>query len=113
MSFLYLGIEATMGKRKAGDDADDQTLHAIAVPGNVFNQLIDNDFIVAIQLAAKRIRQKFPRQVAAEIVGAWGEYLLELAGSVETVAAGQLTGGINRAAGFIVVAPAANGVEVL
>src|SRR5258706_6840475 len=113
MGCISLAVEATMGERIAGHDADDESLHAIAVFGDGVGQLIDDDLVVAFQLAAERISQQFTGQVAAEIIRARGDDPLEFPRGAETATARQLAGGIDCATGVVDVAPAANGVEVL
>ena len=56
-----------MGEGIAGDDFGDERLHAVAILGDGFHQLIHHDFVIAFQLAAQGIGQQFSSQVARKV----------------------------------------------
>src|SRR6185436_4883397 len=106
-------LDPAMRERIAGDDRDDQRLEAVAVLGRRDGEAVDDDFIVAFQLAGQRVGQQSAGEVAAEVVHAIGDDLLQLARAAEADAARQLARWIDRAAALVPVAPAADRVEVL
>ena len=56
-----------MSERIAADNFGDESLHAITVFGDGFNQAIHHDFVVTFKLAAQGIGQQFFCQVTGKI----------------------------------------------
>src|SRR3954447_3327723 len=105
--------EATMCERIAGDDPHDERLHAVAVVGDRAGKLIDHHLVVALQLPAQRVGKQFAGQIVTEVIDPGSNDSLELLRRAEPQLARQLAGGVDRTAGVVEVAPAADRVEVL
>src|SRR5436190_7844167 len=106
-------VDAAMGERIAGNDGDHQRLQTVAVLRDRGGQLIGDDLVVALQLAAQRVGQQTAGQVAREVVQATGDDPFQLPGRAELEVSRELPGRVDRAPRLIPVAPASDRVEVL
>src|SRR3954453_1500550 len=62
-----LFLDSAMSERIAGHDFGDEWLHTIAVLGEGFHQMIHDDFVVTLELAAQGIGKQFLRHVAGQV----------------------------------------------
>ena len=105
--------DATMGEGIARDDLTDHRLETIAVLGDGFHEPINHDLVVALDLAAQGIGEQLFGEIAGEVVGASGDDGLQFLRRGEMLAAGEFACRVDRATGVVLVAPAADGVEIL
>src|SRR5579862_2891233 len=106
-------VDPVMGEGIAGHDGDHERLQAIVVLGRGGGELIDDDLVVALQLPAQRVGEESGGQVAAEVVRAGRDDPFQFLRSAEAKAPRELAGGVDGAAGVVLVAPAPDGIEIL
>src|SRR5262245_29244178 len=61
-------LNRTMDERIAGDDLGNERLHAVTILGDGLHEVIDDDFVVALELAAEGVGEEFLGEVPGEVV---------------------------------------------
>ena len=75
--------------------------------------MIHHHFVIAFQLPAQGVGQKFLREIPGQVLRTSGNQGFEILGRAEAFPSGEFTGRFNGPAGVVAIAPAANGIEVL
>src|SRR4030095_7038056 len=106
-------LDAMIQERITGDDLGNQRLHAVAIAGDGFNEVIHHDLVVALERAAQGIGQQSLGQVPRQLVFSRGDDGFQLLWGSEALFTGELTRGVDRPARIVRITPASDGVEVL
>src|SRR5204862_4783118 len=93
LGWVPLLLDPALREGVARDDFRDETLHTVALFGDIFHQAIYHDFVVALELAAERVGQQFLRQVAAELGFFFSDNHFQFSRRRKTFSPRQLTGG--------------------
>src|SRR4051812_41011467 len=97
----------------AEDELLDEVAEAVVVFGGGFDDAVDLEAIERLELTATAVGEQALGEHAGELVLAAEQELFELSQVLEGLAAGQLAGGIDRAAFRVLIALRADGVEAL
>lgn len=70
---IFTLFNTTIGEWITGNNFNDQRLHTITVLADIFQQVIDNDLIITLNLTAKRVGEQFFGKVTSDVFLACGD----------------------------------------